>query len=89
MIIEIDALFPSVTIDGKYIEFSKREYDLFLFLWQNRGKICTRNIIQSSIWRGNYYHDEQLVDKVITRIRKKIGKTGILVKTVKGFGYRI
>lgn len=91
MNIQIDRIFPQVRIDGREIAFSKKEYDLFLFLWENKGKICTRSLIQNTVWGFNHFNDERITDKTITRVRKKLEQTELREKLItrKGFGYSL
>jgi two-component system response regulator VicR len=91
MNIQIDTIFPQVRVDGKEIDFSKKEFDVFLFLWENKGKICTRNHIQNTVWGFNHFNGDRVADVAITRIRKKLEQTELRERLVtkKGFGYSL
>jgi two-component system response regulator ResD len=87
MIIKIDPVFPQVIIDGKEIYLSKKEFELFLFLWRNKGKICTREILLTNIWGMHYFHEGRVTDIAIVRLRKKLFNTSVQIQARKGFGY--
>lgn len=89
MKIEIDQLFPLIRIDGREIAFSRREYELFIFLWGNRGRTCTRDVIQTSIWGTDNFNSDRAIDVTVLRLRKKLLDTAMFGKLItrKGFGY--
>ena len=91
MNIEIDKIFPQVRIDGEEIAFSKREFDVFLFLWENKGRICTRRLIEQAVWGQDRFNNERVADITVSRLRKKLEQTELRERLVtkKGFGYSL
>ncbi|MEI6131789.1 MAG: response regulator transcription factor [Bacillota bacterium] len=73
------------------IEFTSKEYSLFLFLCENKNKVFNREQLISSIWGYEFIGDTRAVDDLVKRIRKKITDAGsqIEIKTVWGYGYKI
>lgn len=87
--IEINLDAKTVKIENKEIEFTALEYKILLLLFNNIGKIVTREQILEKIWdvAGNFVNDNTLT-VYIKRIRAKLGEEEI-IKTVKGIGYKI
>ena len=61
-----------VTEDGIEIEMSKKEFDLTLYLIENRGIVVTREKILDKIWSSNYYSGDRTVDVYIAKLREKL-----------------
>ncbi len=87
--IEINLDAKTVKVAGQEIEFTALEYKILLLLFNNTGKIVTREQILDKIWdvAGNFVNDNTLT-VYIKRIRAKLGDENI-IKTVKGVGYKI
>ena len=86
--IEINNTSRNVTVDGKEIEMSLREYELLKFLIENKGIALDRERILSSVWNYEYYGDSRTIDSHIKKVRKKLGKKGKYIKTIRGVGYK-
>ncbi|MEI6601993.1 MAG: response regulator transcription factor [Clostridia bacterium] len=73
------------------IEFTSKEYSLFLFLCENKNKVFNREQLISSIWGYEFIGDTRAVDDLVKRIRKKLTEAAseIEIKTVWGYGYKI
>ena len=80
--------FPEIRIDNTELLLTKKEFDLFILLWEHKGKVCTPSFIKNKIWGGSYHENGRIVDSLITRLRKKI-KRYINIVNRKGFGYLI
>lgn len=85
--ITLDQNAKVVTIDGKDLTLTKLEYELLSLLLQNPGKVFSREDILSHCWPQDVYVLDRTVDVNITRLRKKIGFYGKLIKTRIGYGY--
>lgn len=79
----------TVTYDGVPIDLTRKEYDLLLYLIENKNKVLTREQIIADVWKYDYYGDTNVVDVYIRYLRKKIDKRfGIaLIRTMRGTGY--
>lgn len=75
-----------VLVDGNAIILTPKEFDLILYLVQNKNIVLKRQIILDSVWNYNYEGDERTVDTHIKQLRSKIGKD--YIKTVHGIGYK-
>ena len=86
--IEIDYDGRTVTVDGKNIEMSLREYELLVYLLQNKSIALSREKILNNVWNYDYYGDSRTIDSHIKKIRHKLGKKGKYIETIRGIGYK-
>ena len=84
----IDAEGRTVTVDGKQIEMSLREYELLKYLLDNENIALSRDKILNNVWNYDYYGDSRTIDSHIKKIRKKLGKKGKYIETIRGIGYK-
>ena len=86
--IEIDEVGRTVTVDGKPIELSLREYELLKYLLDNEKVALSRDKILNNVWNYDYYGDSRTIDSHIKKIRHKLGKKGKYIETIRGIGYK-
>lgn len=86
--IVIDEAGRTVTVDGKLIELSLREYELLKYLVENENIALSRDKILNNVWNYDYYGDSRTIDSHIKKIRHKLGKKGKYIKTMRGVGYK-
>ena len=86
--IEIDKEGRTVTVDGKALELSLREYELLVYLVENENIALSRDKILNNVWNYDYYGDSRTIDSHIKKIRHKLGKKGTYIKTIRGVGYK-
>ena len=86
--IEIDTEGRNITVDGKQIELSLREYELLKYLLDNENIALSRDKILNNVWNYDYYGDSRTIDSHIKKIRHKLGKKGKYIKTMRGGGYK-
>ena len=84
----IDSKGRTVTVDGKQIEMSLREYELLKYLVDNKGIALSRDKILNNVWNYDYYGDSRTIDSHIKKIRHKLGKKGKYIQTIRGIGYK-
>lgn len=89
--VTIDSERRYIEKDGQEMKFTTREYDLFVFLAQNKGKPYTREELLEFIWGYEYAGDGRLIDDLVKRVRKKLDmhQSTVEVSTIWGYGYRI
>jgi two-component system alkaline phosphatase synthesis response regulator PhoP len=78
-----------VTADGAEIALTRKEFDLLAFLFRNAGLVMTRGRILSAVWEYDFDGGTRTVDTHVLTLRGKLGVYGGLIKTVRGFGYKI
>lgn len=86
--IVIDNAGRTVTVDGKNIELSLREYELLKYLLDNEKVALSRDKILNNVWNYDYYGDSRTIDSHIKKIRHKLGKKGKYIETIRGIGYK-
>lgn len=84
----IDYEGRTVSVDGKMIELSFREFELLKFLIENKDKALGRDKILNSVWNYEFYGDTRTIDSHIKKIRHKLGKKGKYIETIRGIGYK-
>ena len=86
--IVIDNEGRTVTVDGKIVELSFREYELLKYLLENENIALSRDKILNTVWNYDYYGDSRTIDSHIKKIRHKLGKKGKHIQTIRGIGYK-
>lgn len=86
--IVIDNVAHQVTIDGKNIDLSMKEFELLKYMISNTNVALSREKILNSVWNYDYYGDSRTIDSHIKKLRKKLGKKGSHIQTVRGLGYK-
>ncbi len=86
--IVIDKSAHIVTIDGKNADLSLKEFELLEYLMSNVGVALSREKILNNVWNYDYYGDSRTIDSHIKKLRKKLGKKGNHIQTVRGLGYK-
>jgi DNA-binding response OmpR family regulator len=85
----IDQANYSVSINGKALSLTFKEYELLRFLVAHRGRVFTREALLNQVWGYDYYGGIRTVDVHIRRIRAKLGpEYEDMVETVRNVGYR-
>lgn len=78
-----------VTVDGKEIELTLKEYELLLLLMNNIGIVFTREHLLASIWDSNFVGESRTIDVHVGTLRNKLGNCGSCIKTLRGVGYKM
>ena len=86
--IVIDNDARTVTVDGKNVELSFREYELLKYLVDNENIALSRDKILNTVWNYDYYGDSRTIDSHIKKVRHKLGKKGKYIQTIRGIGYK-
>ena len=87
--VEINVLNYSVTVAGKSVAFTKKEFELLVYLAKRPGRVITRDTLLNEIWGDNVVVIDRTIDVHIRKIREKLGEDNMhLIETLKGVGYR-
>jgi DNA-binding response OmpR family regulator len=85
----IDSAKCEVSLCGKPIILTFKEYQLLRFLASNKGKVFTRDVLLDKVWGWDYYGGDRTVDVHIRRLRSKIeDSTHTFIETVRNIGYK-
>ena len=77
----------SVTNANGRIPLTPKEYDLLVYLANNRNVAKSREEILSAVWNTEFYGDARTVDTHVKNLRMKLGEAGNLIRTVRSRGY--
>ena len=77
-----------VTVDGKPIELSYKEFELLTYFMKNQGIALSREKRLNAVWNHDYFGDARTSDTHVKKLRSKMGKKGELIRTVWGMGYK-
>ena len=86
--ITINKVAHSVTVDGKDIELSYKEFELLSFFFENKGVALSREKILNNVWNYDYFGDARTIDTHVKKLRGKLGNKGDMIKTIWGMGYK-
>ena len=77
-------------VDGNALELTLKEFELLSYLFENSGRVLTRDQLLNAIWGYDYLGDSRTVDSHIARLRTKLGDYGAAhLKTIYGMGYKL
>ncbi len=76
-----------VSVDGRLVELTYKEYELLYYLAQNQEIVLTRDGIMGHIWHANCEVESRTLDVHIKTLRRKLGSAGKYIKTVRNVGY--
>ena len=86
----IDSNAFTAFVDGLPLELTLKEFELLSYLYENAGRVLTRDQLLNAIWGYDYLGDSRTVDSHIARLRTKLGDFGVShLKTIYGMGYKL
>jgi two-component system, OmpR family, alkaline phosphatase synthesis response regulator PhoP len=77
---------------GRLLELTPKEFELLLFLTENKGRVLTRDQLLRAVWKYDFAGDTRIVDVHISHLRDKIEsntKKPVYIKTIRGLGYKL
>ena len=86
--IVVDKSAHTVTIDGKSVEMSFKEFELLSYFLENKGIALSREKILNSVWNYDYFGDARTIDTHVKKLRSKMGAPPPYIKTIWGMGYK-
>jgi DNA-binding response OmpR family regulator len=85
----IDLARCEVTLEGRIVELTFKEYELLKLLAANSGRVYSREALLDQVWGYDYYGGDRTVDVHVRRLRSKIeDPTHTFIETVRNIGYR-
>lgn len=87
----IDPVRRRVTVGGRAVELTPREFSLLEYLAKNTGRTLSRARIAEAVWQYQFDSETNVVDVYVNYVRKKLGEMtdGTEIVTVRGVGYRM
>lgn len=78
-----------VTVDGKAVTLTLKEFELLERLMRNQNIVLTRDQLLEDIWGYDFDGETRTVDVHVRTLRQKLGEKGEIIETVRGVGYRV
>lgn len=85
----VDDWAHEVAVAGQEMAMTPKEYELLLFLIENKGRALSREQILCNVWGADYDGDLHTVDNQVWRLREKLKPSQVQISTVRGIGYRL
>jgi two-component system, OmpR family, alkaline phosphatase synthesis response regulator PhoP len=87
--ITIDGDRHHVSLDGREVRLTAKEFLLLQYLLQHRGRVLSRDLLLSDVWGYHYTGGTRTVDVHIRRLREKLPTLSDSIETIKQFGYKL
>lgn len=87
--IHMDTDKHEVSVNGRQITLTLKEFNLLRMLLDHPGSVLTRDQLLSEIWGYDFDGETRTVDVHVRTLRQKLGEAGDEIETVRGVGYRI
>ncbi|WP_372966342.1 response regulator transcription factor [Marinobacter sp.] len=89
---EVNMNQHSIQLHGEALALTDKDFDLTLFLFQNQGRLLTREVLLERVWGLARNINTRTVDTHISRLRRRLGlnpENGFRIKTIYQRGYRL
>ena len=86
--ISIDKLAHQVKVIDKVVELSFKEFELLLYIVENKGIALSRENILNAVWSYDYFGDARTIDTHVKKLRAKLTSDADYIKTIWGMGYK-
>ncbi|MCI9280392.1 MAG: response regulator transcription factor [Bacilli bacterium] len=86
--LEVDVEAHEVFVDGKKLNLTPKEYDLLIYLIENKNIALTRENLLTNIWGYDFFGDDRTVDTHVKTLRNSLGKYRDFITTVRKVGYK-
>lgn len=77
-----------VTIKGKELRLTPKEYDILIYFIKNKNIAISREQLLTKIWGYDYFGEDRTIDTHIKMLRNNLGEYRNLIKTIRGVGYK-
>lgn len=85
--LELNRESRHISVDGKPVSLTAREFDILELLMSNPSKVFTKANLYRSVWNDEFLGDDNTVNVHISKIRSKLG--GDYIQTVWGIGFKM
>ena len=86
-IVTLDSEKRQVTVGGKPVELTFKEFELLRLLMKNHGIVISRDVIMERVWDSNFEGESRTIDVHVRTLRQKLGEGGALIKPIRNVGY--
>jgi DNA-binding response OmpR family regulator len=85
----VDVVKHEVFSAEREVELTSKEFELLVYLIENKGRVVTRDMILNHVWGYNYFGTTRTVDVHVTHLRQKLPILADALTTVKPLGYKL
>lgn len=85
----LDSARRQLTMDGKEVPLTFKEFELLRYLMLNVGLVLSRDQIMQAVWGFEFEGESRTVDMHIRLLRQKLKENGNMIQTVRGVGYKL
>ena len=86
--LEVNFAARTISVDGKRIELTPKEYDLLFYMIQNKNIALSRDRLLSDIWGYDFFGDDRMIDTHVKNLRNSLGPYRKFIVTLRGVGYK-
>lgn len=86
--LEVNLLSRSVKVNGEAVELTHTEYEILIYLMENKNIVITRDQLITRIWGYEYTGDDRTINTHMRNLRSKLGNCADLIKTIVRAGYK-
>jgi DNA-binding response OmpR family regulator len=87
--LEIDQESREVRLNGKMLDLRTQEFEVLMVLFQNKGRVLSREQLLNLAWGYDFYGQTRTVDVHIGQLRRKLMGSAVRIETVTGVGYKL
>ncbi len=87
--VSLDPLARRVTVGSDEVELTAKEFDLLECLMEHRGRVLSRVELKELVWDFSFDAQTKIVDLYVHYLRRKLGREGDIIQTVRGVGYSV
>ena len=88
-VLTVDQTRPTVTVNGREVVLTQKEFEVLCLLLKNRGQVLSRERLIEDVWGYAFTGESRTVDVHVRTLRQKLGEAGAYIETVRGYGYKI
>jgi two-component system OmpR family response regulator len=87
--VRLDPLARRVTVADDEVVLTAKEFDLLECLMSHRGRVLSRVELKELVWDFSFDAQTKIVDLYVHYLRRKLGRDGDIIQTVRGVGYAV
>ena len=87
--LKLDVTGHAATLEGQEVPFTAKEFQLVEYLLRHRGEVIGKDRLLDHVWSDESRVQHNTVETFVANVRKKLGKHETVIKTVRGYGYKI
>lgn len=85
--VTLDSEKRMVSVSGKPVELTYKEFELLRLLMKNCGIVISRDVIMERVWDASFEGETRTIDVHVRTLRQKLGDAGAIIKTIRNVGY--